>query len=108
MAREPEPPVPSAQVRIRVTPRADRGAVTGVREDGTLLVRVSAPPADGAANAAAVAVVAAALGVRPGAVAVVAGHGAREKRLQVSGLSDAAVRERVGRLVAPQNGERSE
>ena len=106
MAAAPDPH--HAFLTIRVTPRADRSAVAGVRGDGVLLVRVSAPPADGAANAAAAAVVAGALGVRPAAVRVVSGHAAREKRLEVRGIDGAALRERVARLTAPPNGERSE
>ncbi len=47
---------------IRVTPRASANAVAGER-DGALLVRVSAPPVEGKANDAVVAVLAKALGL---------------------------------------------
>jgi len=42
-----------ADVRVRLTPRAARPAVE-LLEDGSLAVRVSAPPVDGEANAALV------------------------------------------------------
>ena len=47
---------------VRVAPRASRSAVLGVHE-GALKVALTAPPVDGAANAALVAFLAKALGV---------------------------------------------
>jgi uncharacterized protein YggU (UPF0235/DUF167 family) len=54
-------------------------------------VRVTASPEDGKANAAVCRVVAGVLGVPKGAVTVVRGHAARNKTLEVEGLSDADV-----------------
>jgi uncharacterized protein YggU (UPF0235/DUF167 family) len=50
-------------IPIRVQPRAGRDELAGVR-DGRLLVRVTAPPLEGRANAAACALIAKAAGVR--------------------------------------------
>ena len=83
-------------IRVRVTPRADRSAVVGVRaSDGTLLVRVSAPPVDGAANKVCTELVAHALGVRKSAVTLAGGATARDKQFHVTGLTEA---ERDARL----------
>ena len=46
-------------ITVRVIPRAARSGVAGTR-DGALLVRLNAPPVDGAANAELIEVVAAA------------------------------------------------
>jgi uncharacterized protein YggU (UPF0235/DUF167 family) len=59
--------------------------------DGVLAVRVAAPPVDGAANAALIRVLAAALDVPPSAIAVVAGTTARVKRVEVRGMPAAAI-----------------
>ena len=67
---------------IRVTPRASANAVAGER-DGVLLVRVTAPPIEGKANDAVVALLAKALGTPRGAIQVVRGGGARIKRVSV-------------------------
>ena len=83
-----------ATLRVRVTPRASREGIGGERE-GALLVRVSAPPVDGAANAAVAGILARALGVASGAVAVVRGGTARDKLVHVRGLSAADVRARL-------------
>jgi uncharacterized protein (TIGR00251 family) len=76
-------------IEVRVVPRSGRSGVAGRRGDA-LLVRVHAAPADGAANAEVIEVLAAALGVPKRAVAIVAGDRSRSKRLRVDGI-DAAV-----------------
>lgn len=81
---------------VRVTPRAKRPGLAGIRDDGVLLVRVGAPPEDGRANAELCAVVAKALGLRARQVTVVVGHTSRDKVVEIDGLSadevDAALR----------------
>ena len=76
---------------VRLTPRAGRDAIGGVDPDGTLRVRVAAPPVDGAANRALVRFIAAVLDVAPSAVRIEAGESARLKRLSVAGADAAAV-----------------
>ncbi len=76
---------------VRVTPRAKRPGVQGLRDDGVLLVRVGAPPEDGRANAELCAVVAKALGLRARQVAVVVGQTSRDKVVEIDGLSSGAV-----------------
>ena len=78
-------------VDVRVTPRADRDAICGMRADGVLTVRTVAAPVDGKANDAVVRLVAESLGVRPGSVALVAGHRSRDKRLVVNGVAQSVV-----------------
>ena len=81
-------------LRLRVEPRASRDEILGWRND-VLRVRVTAPPVEGAANAAVVALVAKALGVAPSNVRVVGGERGRDKRVRVAGLTDADVRTRL-------------
>lgn len=76
---------------VRVQPRASRAGVDGVHGDA-LKVRVHAPPVEGAANAAVVAVLAEALGVARRDVRIVSGESARSKLVEVRGVSVAAVR----------------
>jgi uncharacterized protein (TIGR00251 family) len=72
---------------IRVQPRASRDEVIGVR-DGRLVVRVTAPPVDGKANAAVCALLAKAAGVPKRRVAIVHGEGARDKLVRIDGVGD--------------------
>jgi uncharacterized protein len=90
------PPRPDdGLLRVRVQPRAARAAVAGWREDGTLTVRVTAPPVEGRANAAVGALLAAALGVPASAVRVVHGERGRDKLVRVMGLTPAQIRRRL-------------
>jgi uncharacterized protein YggU (UPF0235/DUF167 family) len=59
-------------------------------------VRVSAPPIDGDANRAVIALLARALGVRPAALSIVQGVRGRDKLVRVDGLSRADVDARLG------------
>ncbi len=76
---------------IRVTPRASTNEVAGER-DGVLLVRVTAPPVEGRANAAVVALLAKALGVPRSAVRLERGAAARTKRVSVPQGAEADLR----------------
>lgn len=81
-------------IAVRVTPRSSRDAIEGVDEAGELRVRVTAPPADGAANAAVVKLLAKTLGVPKGAVTVVSGATSRHKRLRIAAVAVAELRQR--------------
>ncbi len=83
-----------ARLAVRVQPRASRDEILGWR-DGVLGLRVTAPPAEGLANAAVVALVARALGVRPSAVRLVRGARGRDKLVHVAGLTADAIRGRL-------------
>lgn len=67
---------------VRVVPRASRSEVAGSR-DGALVVRVTAPPVEGAANDAVVALLARALGVAPSDVEIERGSHGRRKVVSV-------------------------
>ena len=79
---------------VRAVPRGGRDAIDGVTDAGELRCRVSAAPADGAANKALLRLVADALGVPPSAVILEAGTSSRTKRLRVDGVEAAALRAR--------------
>lgn len=70
-------------LHVRVIPRARRDEVAGERA-GRLLVRTTAPPADGKANEAVRRLLAAHLGVPVRAVEITAGHHARDKTVRVT------------------------
>jgi uncharacterized protein (TIGR00251 family) len=80
----------------RVTPRASKNAIEGIRE-GRLVIRVTAPPVDAAANAAVIALLAETLGLAKRQISLVAGERSRTKSIVVTGLTDTQLRERLGR-----------
>jgi uncharacterized protein YggU (UPF0235/DUF167 family) len=77
------------RLAVRLMPRAGRSGLDGVGVDAggraVLRLRVSAPPVDGAANAALAALVATALAIRPKDVRIVSGETGRLKILHLGG-----------------------
>ncbi|MBM3908218.1 MAG: DUF167 domain-containing protein [Gemmatimonadetes bacterium] len=79
---------------VHVQPRAKQPGIDGLHGDA-LRVRVQAPPVDGAANDAVVAVLAEALGVPARAVHIAAGQTGRKKLVDVDGIDAAAATARL-------------
>lgn len=73
-------------VEVRVQPNARGARIAGIH-DGRLAVRVSAPAVEGKANAALVATLASAFGVRTRAVELLRGDHAREKTVRITGIA---------------------
>ncbi len=76
---------------VRLQPRARRNEIVGER-DGAIVIRVTAPPVDGKANAALCAFVARAAGVARSRVRVVRGQTSRDKVVRVEGADEMALR----------------
>ena len=71
---------------VRVAPRSSRNQLVGI-EGGALKIKLTAPPVEGAANAALLEFVAAWLGVRRSAVSIVGGDKTRNKLVRVNGVT---------------------
>jgi uncharacterized protein (TIGR00251 family) len=84
----------SVTFAVRVVPRSSRNQITGV-EGGALKIKLTAPPVEGAANAALIEFIAEWLGVRRSVVSIVSGDKARNKLVRVNGVT----REQVFRKV---------
>jgi uncharacterized protein len=82
------------RIRVRVKPRASRSKVLPAR-DGLLEVAVAAPPAEGAANAELVAVLASALGLPRRNIEIVTGASSRIKSVRIRGLTGAELTSRL-------------
>ncbi|MET0340766.1 MAG: DUF167 domain-containing protein [Polyangiales bacterium] len=72
-------------VDVHVVPRASRSKVVGVH-DGCLKIALDAPPVDGAANEALVALLAKLLKRPRSAITLVRGHTSRRKTLAIDGV----------------------
>lgn len=77
------------ELAVKVTPKAGRDRIEGVVVDAAgaawLAVKVAAPAQGGKANRAVLALLAARLGVAASTLELVAGAGARWKRVAVAG-----------------------
>ncbi|PYR31016.1 MAG: hypothetical protein DMF92_06780 [Acidobacteria bacterium] len=82
------------EIDVRVIPRARKTALGGVRDDA-LVVRLAAPPVEGAANEAIVDYFAALLRLPRRAVRIVSGERGRRKRIALAGVTAETVRQVV-------------
>lgn len=82
-------------LRIRVQPRARADRIEGVYGD-QLRIRLTAPPVDGAANAACLAFLAKSLSVKRSQVHLRAGLKSRDKVVFVSGLTPEQITRSLG------------
>jgi uncharacterized protein (TIGR00251 family) len=82
-------------ISVRVIPRAGTSGVAGTRGDA-LLVRLQAPPIEGAANEELIDVIVEALGVPKRAVSIASGARSRNKRVRVAGIDATTAAARLG------------
>jgi uncharacterized protein (TIGR00251 family) len=73
-------------ILIRVIPRAGQSEIAGTR-DGALLVRLKAPPVDGAANAELIDVLADVFDVPKRDVSISGGVTSNQKRVRIAGIT---------------------
>jgi hypothetical protein len=81
-------------IDVLVKPRSHAERIM-VSSEGLVTVAVTAPPVEGAANAAVVKAVARALHVPPSALAIVRGSSGRRKVIAMEGLERAAALQRL-------------
>lgn len=81
--------------KVQVVPRSSRSEVAG-EYNGSLRVRVSSPPVEGAANKELTQVLAKAFRVSRSAVNIVSGQNSRLKQVSIEGVSSSALSELLG------------
>ena len=86
----------ATRVQVRVSPRAGRSEIVG-RHGEAWKLRVSAPPVDGRANDATLALLAAALAVPPRDLTLLSGAASRDKVVEVQGLGRDEIDGRLAR-----------
>ena len=81
-------------IDVRVIPRARKTESAGER-DGTFVIRLAAPPVDGAANDALVEFLSDIFGIPRRAIRIVSGERSRRKRVSIEGVTMDAVARRL-------------
>ena len=87
---------PHVTISIRVQPRASRNAVVGWTGD-TLNIRLTAPPVEGAANAACLKFLADILDLPQSQLEILRGERSRHKVVRITGLTQDEVHARLSR-----------
>jgi uncharacterized protein (TIGR00251 family) len=80
---------------VRVIPRSSRNEIAEILNDGTIKIRLAAPPVEGRANQALVEFLSEVLEVPRTKIDIVAGANSREKLVSVLDLDAATVQERI-------------
>lgn len=84
-----------AALAIRVTPRARKNEISEIMSDGTVKIRVTAPPVDGKANQALIDFLAEVLDVSSREIEIVAGATGRKKLVSILGLDADTVQRKI-------------
>ena len=82
------------ELDVRVIPRSKKTTVDGER-DGAILVRLAAPPVEGAANDALIRYFSEAFRIPRHAVRIVSGERGRRKRVALEGVAAHSVRKLI-------------
>lgn len=81
-------------LRVRVQPKSSSESLR-IEPEGGIVVRLTAPPVDGAANKALVAFLAKSLGVPKRAVELRSGQSSRHKTLHIAAISESDLRRAI-------------
>jgi uncharacterized protein len=84
-----------AALAIRVTPRASHNEIVEILSDGTVRIRLTAPPVEGKANEALVEFLSNILDVAPSRIEIVAGMTGRDKLVSILDLDAESVHARI-------------
>jgi uncharacterized protein (TIGR00251 family) len=82
---------------IRVNPHSSRAVIAEIA-DGVLKVKVTAPPVEGAANEAVIALLSKKLGLNKSRITISAGAKGRKKTILVGGITRAELERRINAL----------
>ena len=81
------------RMRVRVIPRSGKNLIEW--EEGGLKVRLTAPPVEGAANEALVALLAQCLGLPKRDIQIVHGTTGRHKIVEITGMTVEAIEKKI-------------
>ena len=80
-------------INVRVIPRSSKNSITW--QQGILKVHLTAPPVDGAANEALIALLAEQLDVPKRQVTIVRGSTGRQKTVEIAGITEEILKEKI-------------
>ncbi len=84
-----------AAFTVKIVPRASRTEIVGIQEDGTIKIRLMAPPVEGEANEELISFLASFLKVNTSDIEILAGVNSRKKLITVLNIRAEDVEEMV-------------
>ena len=79
-------------LKIRVIPRAKKNQISQVLDDGSVKIRLTAPPVDGKANQALIKLLADKFGISSSDIEIISGKKGRQKVVLIKGINEKAAR----------------
>lgn len=77
----------NAYLAVKVQPRSAKTYITDLMDDGTIRIKLNAPPVEGKANEALIKYLANILGIKESFIEIKSGHTSRKKLVKIDGLS---------------------
>lgn len=84
-----------AAIAVRITPRSSRNEISEILDDGTVKIRLTAPPVEGKANTALLEFLASVLSVKVNQLEIVAGQTGKDKLITVTEIDSVTVQKRI-------------
>jgi len=82
-------------ITVRVTPRMARNQIYDILDDGTIKIRLIAPPVEGKANKELIKFLADVLEVPASAIDIIAGQSGHDKLVSIFNLDSEQVQQRI-------------
>lgn len=84
-----------AAVSVRITPRMPKNEISEILDDGTIKIRLTAPPVDGKANQALIEFLAKILQISASSIEIIAGQTGRNKLITIMNMDSDEVHKRI-------------
>ncbi len=84
-----------AAITVRVIPRSSKNEIAEIQADGTIKIRLTAPPVEGQANKALIEFLADILDVAKSKIEIIAGLSGRDKLVTILDLDSDTVQEKI-------------
>ena len=94
-------------ISVKVIPRAKKNEVAGLMEDGSVRIRITAPPVEGAANQALIEYLSKLLNIHKNQIEIVAGLSSERKLVSLLGISPQSVEDILRRAVHSAESKRA-
>ncbi|MBA4384244.1 MAG: YggU family protein [Anaerolinea sp.] len=78
-------------LKVKLIPRSSRNEVVGFMDDGTLKIKLTAPPVEGQANQAVIKFLAGILNIPTGNIEILSGKTSHNKLISILGIKQESV-----------------
>jgi len=95
MGKKNEVSKADTKITIRVIPRAKKSEISQVLDDGTIKIRLTAPPVEGKANQALVRFLADVFGISSSRIEIISGLKGRKKVVLLEGINEKTARSMI-------------